>query len=131
MKGKGKEKMKTSINKDYTALSQLKKVKEDLKEFRGRYTDGDLKLVFMDSTGINEIWNTDVISAEVEAFPAGSLWGDDTHFHVKLITRGFRVFYEVSFYCDLNLTVDTRDLVDYRGISTGKKLYECTKYAQS
>lgn len=120
--------MKITINKEYTTLAQADKVRRDIREFRGMYTDGDLLRAFRDATDLDIAWNHDILSAFVEAFPAGSLFGDKTSFCVEMITHGFREFCEIRFYCDMNLEVDTRDLTDYRGISTGEKMYSVRVY---
>lgn len=125
--------MKISVNKEYTTLSQLPKVKDDMKEFKARYTDGDLKNVFCDVVE-NEhehafrFYCSDIVSVNVEAFPAGDLLDNETSFSVTMLCRRHGEFLEAHFYCNLGLTVDTRDLTDYRGVSTGKKLYSLDRY---
>ena len=120
--------MKMSINKEYTTLKQAEQVRRDMREFKERYTHGDLLRAFCDATDINETWNHDILSVTVEAFPAGSYFDDVTHFHVKMLTHGWRKFCEIDYYCDLDLNVDTRDLTDWQGVSMGKKLYSCEVY---
>ena len=43
--------MKISVDKEFTTLELRDRVKEDLKEFKARYTDGDLLRAFIDATG--------------------------------------------------------------------------------
>ena len=42
--------MKISVDKSMTTINALPQVKEDLREFKARYTDGDLLRAFMDAT---------------------------------------------------------------------------------
>lgn len=120
--------MKMHIDKDLTTLAQEAKVRHDMREFRERYTDGDLLRAFYDATDINEAYSHDILSVSVKAFPAGSLFGDKTSFCVEMLTHGWRKFCEIRFYCDLDLEVDTRDLTNWRGESMGEKLYSCAVY---
>lgn len=116
--------MKTKIDRDLTTLAQLGAVKDDLKEFKARYTDNDLLTAFVDVTNIVNPYGGDILSCEVEAFPAGSDFDNRTAFGVELVVRHANEFCVVRFYCDLDLTIDTRDLMFH----PGEKLYSCTSY---
>ena len=120
--------MKITVDKNYTTIAQLPKVKADMKQFKETFTDSDLLGEFYRQTGIESGWNHDILSVSVVAFPAGFFYGDDTHFSVEIITRGWREFREIKFYCDECLSVDTRDLTDYKGHSMGEKMYSCRIY---
>lgn len=119
--------MKISVDKEFTTLELRDRVKEDLKEFKARYTDGDLIRAFIDATGKIDPYNTDILSCEVEGFPGGTDFDNETRFKVTIVSRGYGKFCEVGFYCDMNLVVDTRDLV----YSPGKKLYYCDVYRKA
>ena len=122
--------MKITIKKEYTTLAQLPKVKEDIKEFKEAFTDRDLLCSFIDATE-TDIWCADVISVNIEAFPGGSLYNDETHFSVNILCKQWKEYIEIHFYCDTGLSVNTGDLLDYRGISTGQKMYSCNRYILS
>lgn len=120
--------MKITVCKEYTTLSQLPQVKADISEFKARYTDGDLKTFFCDATGNNSMCCADIVSVNVEAFPGGTDYNNETHFSVTVLCRSWHRFIEAHFYCDMELQINTGDLLDYRGISTGKKMYSVDVY---
>lgn len=120
--------MKVTINKEYTTLAQVEKVKADIKDFKSMYTEKGLLSAFSDATGLVDYF-CDVYSCEVEAFPENMLIDSDTVFCVEMVAGvKFSTFYTIRFYCNISCEVDTRDLIDYRGFSTGKKLYSCEAY---
>ena len=106
-------KIKTSVNKDYTTLARLAQVKTDLKDFAASYTGGDLLNAFQNATGLYDSYGDTVIAANVEAFPGGSDFGDETHFCVELTTYGYDKFCTIRFYCDKLLTVNVREIPYY------------------
>ena len=123
--------MKITIDKGHTTLALLPKVKEDAKEFKSCYTDADLLSAFSSAVEFTGTWGHDILSCNVEAFPGGTDYNNETHYHVSIITHGFREFCEISFYCDSALSVDTRDLLDYLGRPyNGKKMYEVRTYKE-
>lgn len=102
--------MKITVNKDFTKISQAEQVKTDIKEFKGRYTDGDLKNAFCDATGIDCLYGAVVLSVTGEAFPGGTDYNDATHFSLEIVARKFNQFIVARFYCDMELQVDVRVL---------------------
>lgn len=117
--------MKFTVEKEFTTLAQLPRVKEDCKEFKARYTDNDLLSIFMDEvTDIDLPYGLSVLSANIEAFPGGTDFDNETAFHVEVIARGFESFYVISYYCNLDFCIDTRDLA----FTPGKKLYHVERY---
>lgn len=120
--------LRITIDKELTTLAQENKVRADARQFRTAYTENDLLRAFCDATDINETYNHDILSVSVKAFPEGWAFGDKTSFCVEMLTHGWRKLCEIRFYCDIELNVDTRDLTDWRGISTGEKLYSCDVY---
>ena len=117
--------MKFTIVKGYTTLAQLPKVKEDCKEFKARYTDKDLLSIFCDEiTDIDLPYGLSVLSANIEAFPGGSDFDNETAFHVELMAKGYKSFYVIRYYCNLDFCIDTRDL----DFTPGEKLYHVEKY---
>ena len=122
--------MKITVKKEFTTIAQLPKVKEDIREFKERYTDGDLKSAFCDAVEEESflLWSSDIVSVNITAFPGGTVYNDETQFHVTMLCRRYREFIEAKFYCDIDLNINTGDLTDYRGISTGKKMYSVDRY---
>lgn len=116
--------MKTSIDKRYTTLEQADKVREDLKEFKARYTDGDLLRTFCDTFDLYPAHSREVLSVRVVAFPGGTDYSNETHFSVDIIatddTNCVLGFCTMHYYCDLELAVDTREYP--------VKLWDCKVY---
>lgn len=124
-KGKGYKHMKFTVDKEFTTLAQLPQVREDCKEFKGRYTDNDLLSIFLDEIEEFDIpYGVSVLSANITAFPGGTDFDNQTCFHVELNCKGFEAFYVISYYCNLDFCIDTRDLA----FTPGKKLYHVEKY---
>lgn len=119
--------MKTAVDREFTPVEFRERVREDLKEFKERYTDGDLLHCFVNATGIIDPYNSKILSCEVVGLPGGTDFNNETRFNVKLITQGFGKFCEVRFFCDMDLVVDTRDLA----YSPGRKLYSCDVYRKA
>lgn len=124
--------MKMTINKEFTNLSQVAKVKEDMREFKSRYSDNDLLHTFQDTTGLYGVGSYEVLKATVEAFPKGMLYDDETVFCIELYLYGCSEFAKVRFYCDLDLVVDTSDLMWFGDPERNphKKLYKFTRYTE-
>lgn len=115
--------MKFTISKEYTTLAQLPKVKDDIKEFKARYTERDLASYFLSVVDVdNAPFCEEIISCNVNAFPAGYSYNDETAFSVYIIMHGFRSFHEIHFYCDIDLNIRTDTLID------GTKMYSCDSY---
>ena len=117
--------MKFTIDKEYTTLAQLPKVKQDCKEFKTLYTDNDLLRAFEDAViDIDIPCGLDILSANLEAFPGGTDYNNETAFRVEIVGRCYHSFFVITFYCDMGLTVDTRDLA----FTPGEKLYKVERY---
>lgn len=100
--------MKTSIDKKFVTIEGAKRVREDLKEFKVRYTDGDLRRAFEDATDFD--CYGDIISCDVCGF--GTY---ETGFSVKMFIDGLVDVKKISFYCDINLNVSMeKNLIEYR-----------------
>lgn len=100
--------MKTSINRELTTLAQAGQIRADLREFKNRYTENDLLYRFIDSTGISAPYGAEVLRCEVEAFPSGLDFDNKTAFAVEMITFSWTGVCVLRFYCDIDLTIDTR-----------------------
>lgn len=123
--------MKITVDKELTTLAGAEKVKADIKEFKARYTAGDLWREFFEQTGIDlPSWNYEILQITGQAFPRGII-DDETQFSLKIIAKGFYEFYEIKFYCDSNLNVDTRDFNDIcSGSTSNRKLYSIERYVK-
>ena len=114
--------MKTKINREYTTIAQAEKVREDLKEFKARYTDGDLMHFYNDAVDDPRGYCHRIIEATVEGFPGGTDYNNETVFSVDLIAIDYSTVLKIHFYCDIELTIDKRTLPD------GTKMYKTTVY---
>ena len=105
--------MNTKIDKDYIYMKDYSKVKEELKEFKSRYTDTDLRSFAEDAicdkyqklTGKDYPWGHDIIRADVTAFGYDSTYG--TYFRVDLLLDGYSEICRLRYYTNLNLEIDT------------------------
>lgn len=115
--------MKITIDKKFTTLEQVAKVKEDIKMFKEMYSERDLLSAFANQAGRNE-WFGDILRAEAKAFPGGWAYKDETQFCITMVTEGYNKFYKIRFYIDMAMNVNTNDL--YR--SPGTKMYSVETY---
>lgn len=97
--------MKITISKKFVESYQLDRVKADAKEFKGRYTDGDLLRSFMDQTNDYRCHAGNIVYCNVEAMDAGWYYGEKTHFVVEMLVEGFKKLYKLRFYVNMNLEV--------------------------
>lgn len=135
--------MKTSINREYTTLAQAEKVKNDLKELKAMYTEGDLLRAFLDTLDTDEhresmkdhakacvITNYDeIVCCNVEGFPAGTFFIDEsgeepTHFSVTIKMIGLIHAYSIHFYTDLSLNIRLWAV----SFGTEQKMYSFDRY---
>ena len=109
--------MKMSIYKELTAKYEEDTVREDMKEFKESYTDGDLLRMFQDALDARGIpspyMNSAYITAcNIKAFPAGTDFADEygrqpTHYEVKMtIDDGCLEIDKIRFYTDNELNID-------------------------
>lgn len=122
--------MKTYIDKEYTTIAQSAKVRDDLKEFKARYTDGDLKHFFLRQTDTSKGYCSRVVEAVVTGFPGGYLYNDETRFCVSLILDSGNPgipsdMMKICYYCNLDLEINTRDLQD----GSGRKMYSVNVFS--
>lgn len=105
--------MKMSFDGSLITVNELPKVKADMKEFKARYTDGDLKCFgyraisdkYEAITGNRFPYLGDVVKANVEAFCVDK--DDITQFRVVLLLESFAEIVEMTYFTNLNLEVDT------------------------
>lgn len=90
---------------------QADKLRADLKEFKARYTDGDLKRAIQDV--LDTDFYGDIVQAKVEAFGY-----NDTSFAVDLLIDGFIKMYKIRYYCNIDLKIDEdENLIHVRAYS--------------
>lgn len=105
--------MKIRMDKRYTDKIFEIRVKEDMAEFKVRYTDGDLLRAFMDAMDEYRCGFGNIVYCNVDAYDSGWAFGNVTHFTVEMLVEGFNDIYKLRFYCDMDLEVRT-DLSEIR-----------------
>ena len=95
--------MKITIDKNFTTLAQRDKVKEDIKEFKSRYSDSDIEWVL--KRAHEETYGADLLAYDIEAFPHGQFWGDETSFAIHAWLTRWSAVFEVWAYVDIDLTL--------------------------
>ena len=121
--------MKITMDKQMTTLDQVAPMKEAMKDFKARYTDGDLRRVFYDF--LDEIKNYDaataiggeIVKCEVSAFPINNFCWIGANYAVEItICNFFNGYAFLRFYVDQDLKMDKRlDLITLREYSECKK----------
>lgn len=103
--------MKIKINRQYVEDYQMDRVKADMKEFKERYTDGELLYQFIEQTDITKPYSSDIVYCNVKAMDSGWAFGNKTVFQVEMLCDNLIAMYKISFYVDMDLHVDTRKLL--------------------
>lgn len=114
--------MKMILCKDYVESYQIERVKADMKEFKARYTEGDLIRFFRDTVEYYDGYNAEVIKAEIEAMDSGYALGNKTTFWCHMILNNCLNMYRFDFWMDMDGTIDTRTLAGNR------KMYKIQKF---
>lgn len=121
--------MKTTIkiDKNLTKSWEMDKVKADAAEFRKLYNEKMMALEFIRQ--YNEIsdkklrcYNPDIIGTEIEAFPRGWAFGDETSFYVKMLLEDCDKIYKVTFFTDLALALHTDDTCNLITVKTFQQI---------
>ena len=121
--------MKTTIkiDKNLTKSWEMDKVKADAAEFRKLYNEKMMALEFIRQ--YNEIsdkklrcYNPDIIGTEIEAFPRGYAFGDETSFWVKMTLEDCDKIYKVTFFTDLALALHTDDTCNLITVKTFQQI---------
>ena len=108
--------MKITIDKHFTTLDKVDRTKEQMKEFKAMYTDGDLLRMFSETVDNWDLgFGQDIIYCNLEAFPGGSAETDETHYHVEMLTEKYNGYNKISFYISQSGEIDTRPHSDYQG----------------
>lgn len=97
--------MKITIDKEYTAGYQMAQVKEDIKEFKERYTEKDILSVIRSQLDFWNNTNAEILKTEIKAFPGGSFYGNETHFAIEMILDGFLEINKIYTYMNMDLDI--------------------------
>lgn len=97
-----------TLDKQFTPIAKAKQVRADIKEFKSRYTAGDLARTFEETFHFYDIYATDVINITGEAFTE---CGGDTQFRIVMLLKGCTKIYEIQFFTNLNLEYSTDPLL--------------------
>lgn len=110
--------MKITMDKSLTPVAQVKELRNAMKDFKARYTDGDLKRVFLDALcEINEdrtreaqgaIYCADILRCDVSAFPTYQTIWIGAEYCVEMVLENCNKFVFIRFYVNHDLKVDTR-----------------------
>ena len=120
--------MKIKIDKTYTEEYMMERTKEQAKEFKEMFTDGDLLWMFREAVDMeDELYGLDIIRCNLSAFPGGTMETDENHYHVEMLCEGFKVFYKLSFYISQSAEIDTRDIWMHDKLA---KMYTVSKYVE-
>lgn len=103
--------MKMIFDGTQITCNDAKQVREDMKEFKSRYTDGDLvnkawtqlHEKYEELTGQRYPSGNDVLRVLVQAYAHD--W-KGTHFRVELLLDRFDEICEISYYTDMDMDID-------------------------
>ena len=102
--------MKITLDKEYTAESQVPAIKEKMEIFKEKFTDNDLLRMFNEATDTDI--NGRVVECTVEAYASNAI-NDDASFFVEIIVYCVAAFHVIRFFMDDNTGVHTVTAKDY------------------
>lgn len=98
--------MRISVDKEYTMGCQMARVKEDIKTFKATWGERAIVEAIRSQSNYWGCMNADIVKMEVKAFPAGSYYGDVTHFAFDiLLDDGYTTVTRIKCYTDIDLTM--------------------------
>lgn len=100
--------MKITINKEFTTLGKVERTKEQMKEFKEIYTDGDLLRMFENAVDGCYCDSRDIVYCKLSAFPGGTMETDETHYSVDMLIEGWDTVTKIHFYISQSGEIDTR-----------------------
>ena len=123
--------MKLTMNKQMTTMAQVAPLKDAMKDFKARYTDGDLRTVMNDYCSRLNAWEAanalsgDIIRCDVDAFPNNSIYFDKAWYAVEMVIGRWGNGYTlIRFYVDQNLNLDERpDLITMKVFEEYRQLF--------
>lgn len=108
--------MKITIEKRLTTVDKLERTKQQMKEFKAIYTDGDLLRMFRDAVdGWEYGYSDEIVYCKLEAFPGGTMETDETHYSVDMLLEGYDTMTKLHFYISQSGEIDTRVVPNYTG----------------
>lgn len=113
--------MTIKVDKEYTEKMYEAQVREDIKEFKERYTATDILRWFADEVGWVGGYTCEILKAEAKAFPGGWVHENRTSFMFDMVLEGRNVMYKVHFYIDMDLTVS-------QYTTLGNKMYSIQRF---
>ena len=119
--------MRIKLDRKYIENYQMERVKSDVKFFSEVYALSDLRIAFESQVGIDFGYNPEILKAEISAMDSGWATGNKTIFYVYMVVDGGGNIYKIRFYIDMDLNVDTGDLVGFNGAIYGK-MYDVEKF---
>lgn len=104
--------MKMIFDGTQITCNDAKQVREDMKEFKSRYTDGDLEHMawkqlcekYEELTGEHYPSSGEIVRAIVQAYAHD--W-QGTHFRVEFLLFRYDEICEISYYTDMDMNIDT------------------------
>ena len=106
--------MKITVDKQYTPIAEKGRVQEAIKELKNTYTENDVLHAIKETIeqyGI-DLWNYDVLSLELEAFPLTSCGGEIVFSVSKCLLENWHEIVSVR-YITLNPNLSARDCDPY------------------
>lgn len=90
--------IKMELDTRMTPIAYAKDVRNAMKEFKAKYTENDLAMMFRDQFNVFEGYGYDVIKTDVSAF--WDMLDETTHFAVDMVLMSRRIaFVTYRFYC--------------------------------
>lgn len=96
--------MRTLIS-NRVSEKQFERLRDELKEFRGRFSEKDLLKAFC---GAYDMWgpsNGEILKADVLASPTG-FWGERTRLDIHMVVDCGMEMYKVQYSTDTDLNID-------------------------
>lgn len=96
--------MKVRLNKEYTTVSNVDRVKADIAAFRSAFTDNDLLRMFCENVEIGSpvSYGCEVISADVDGWSTDTALFYRTHFSVEMFVYCYSSVCKVYYHIDYN-----------------------------
>lgn len=100
--------MKIKIDRTYTAGYQVPQVKADIAQFKEKYTEADV--LYIARTQLDFWKGNDIIKFEIEAFPGGSYYNNETHFSFHIVLDGYYAMWKIDGYMNLEGNIPSPEL---------------------
>ena len=121
---------KITIDKKFTTLEQVPKVRQDIQEFKEYATVEDLygqfKWAIRDTEDDFHTYDSKIVYCNLEAFPGGSDFDDKTCYKVEMLIEEWHEFWKIQFYITQDWEINTSTLYP-RGLKP-MKMYSVEHY---